>query len=274
VDLPRPWQFPRGRVRSRAPARLSLAAAHPALSGSCSEIDLETCFKDAGLAPAEPLPVARDLGDTSLMFLVHPTITPKQMARLAVDCSPRPARPRWRSESGSDRGARWRIGASGAGRALPAAGSAGATPAGPAFGAGAAADSLSPHTSATALNHWAALAAVARGLRHRDPDHGPLRRLWPALPWLVVASRFSQTHRHLPAPASTASSSATPCAPDRCPQAGRLRGVGLRPRESRLNVDREREPTARRAQRQAQCNLVQLRHQLEPSDPTPNASEM
>jgi hypothetical protein len=65
-----------------------------------------------------------------------------------------------------------------------------------------------------------------------------------------------------------------PCAPDRCPQAGRLRGVGLRPRESRLNVDREREPTARRAQRQAQCNLVQLRHQLEPSDPTPNASEM
>ena len=135
----------------------------------------KTCFKDAGLAPAEPLPVARDLGDTSLMFLVHPTITPKQMARLAVDCSPRPARPRWRSESGSDRGARWRIGASGAGRALPAAGSAGATPAGPAFGAGAAADSLSPHTSATALNHWAALAAVARGLRHRDPDHGTLR---------------------------------------------------------------------------------------------------
>ena len=175
MDLPRPWQFPRGRVRSLAPALLSLAAAHPALSGSCSEIDLETCFKDAGLAPAEPLPVARDLGDTSLMFLVHPTITPKQMARLAVDCSPRPARPRWRSESGSDRGARWRIGASVAGRALPAAGSAGATPAGPAFGAGAAADSLSPHTSSTALNHWAALAAVARGLRHRDPDHGPLR---------------------------------------------------------------------------------------------------
>ncbi len=118
-------------------------------------------------------------------------------------------------------------------------------------------------TQITALSGW---------LQRRQGP--PPQRLWPALPWLVVASRFSQTHRHLPAPASTASSSATPCAPDRCPQAGRLRGVGLRPRESRLNVDREREPTARRAQRQAQCNLVQLRHQLEPSDPTPNVSEM
>ena len=32
------------------------------------------------LAPAEGLPVARLLGETSLMFLVHPTITPEQMA--------------------------------------------------------------------------------------------------------------------------------------------------------------------------------------------------
>ena len=83
MDLPRPWQFPRGRVRSRAPARLSLAAAHPALSGSCSEIYLERCFQEAGFAPAERLPVARELGETCLMFLVHPTITPEQMASYA-----------------------------------------------------------------------------------------------------------------------------------------------------------------------------------------------
>ena len=37
--------------------------------------------------PAERLPVARELGETSLMVLVHPTITPEQMA--AGDAAPR-----------------------------------------------------------------------------------------------------------------------------------------------------------------------------------------
>ena len=59
------------------------ALGYPALSGSCSEIYLEKCFQDAGLSPAERLPVARELGETSLMFLVHPTITPEQMAGYA-----------------------------------------------------------------------------------------------------------------------------------------------------------------------------------------------
>ena len=59
------------------------ALGYPAFSGSCSEIYLEKCFQDAGLAPAQRLPVARELGDTSLMFLVHPTITPEQMASYA-----------------------------------------------------------------------------------------------------------------------------------------------------------------------------------------------
>jgi dTDP-4-amino-4,6-dideoxygalactose transaminase len=56
---------------------------YPALSGSCSEIYLERCFQDAGLAPVLQLPVARELGESSLMFLVHPTITPCQMAGYA-----------------------------------------------------------------------------------------------------------------------------------------------------------------------------------------------
>jgi dTDP-4-amino-4,6-dideoxygalactose transaminase len=60
-----------------------VALNYPALSGSCSEIYLEKCFQDAGLSPAQRLPVARELGDTSLMFLVHPTITPEQMAGYA-----------------------------------------------------------------------------------------------------------------------------------------------------------------------------------------------
>ena len=59
------------------------ALGYPALTGSCSEIYLEKCFQHAGLVPNERLPVARRLGDTSLMFLVHPTITPAQMAGYA-----------------------------------------------------------------------------------------------------------------------------------------------------------------------------------------------
>lgn len=59
------------------------ALGYPALSGSCSEIYLEKCFQNAGLAPDERLPVARLLGETSLMFLVHPTITPEQIGSYA-----------------------------------------------------------------------------------------------------------------------------------------------------------------------------------------------
>jgi len=54
----------------------------PAFSGSCSEVYLEESFQKAGLAPAEPLPMARQLGQSSLMLLVHPTITPEQMAQM------------------------------------------------------------------------------------------------------------------------------------------------------------------------------------------------
>ena len=54
---------------------------YPGLSGSCSEIYLEKCFKEAGLAPNQRLPIARELGETSILFLVHPTITSDQMER-------------------------------------------------------------------------------------------------------------------------------------------------------------------------------------------------
>ena len=53
---------------------------YPALTGSCSEIYLEKCFQNVGLFPSERLPVARLLGETSLMFQVHPTITLEQMS--------------------------------------------------------------------------------------------------------------------------------------------------------------------------------------------------
>ena len=56
------------------------ALGYPAYSGSCGEVYLERCFQEAGLSPSERLPVARELGDTSLMFLVHPTISLDQMS--------------------------------------------------------------------------------------------------------------------------------------------------------------------------------------------------
>jgi dTDP-4-amino-4,6-dideoxygalactose transaminase len=46
----------------------------PCFSGSCSEVYLEKAFSSA-VRPAERLPVARELGETSLMFHVHPTLS-------------------------------------------------------------------------------------------------------------------------------------------------------------------------------------------------------
>jgi dTDP-4-amino-4,6-dideoxygalactose transaminase len=47
----------------------------PCFSGSCSEVYLEKAFTSLGLGPEERLPVAKALGESSLMFLVHPTLT-------------------------------------------------------------------------------------------------------------------------------------------------------------------------------------------------------
>jgi dTDP-4-amino-4,6-dideoxygalactose transaminase len=46
----------------------------PCYSGSCSEVYLEKAFDGTGWRPEPRLPVARELGDSSLMFLVHPTL--------------------------------------------------------------------------------------------------------------------------------------------------------------------------------------------------------
>ena len=51
----------------------------PCYSGSCSEIYLEKAFQNLNLAPKERLPNARLLGETSLMFLVHPTLTKEEI---------------------------------------------------------------------------------------------------------------------------------------------------------------------------------------------------
>ncbi|HWI40208.1 MAG TPA: DegT/DnrJ/EryC1/StrS aminotransferase family protein [Verrucomicrobiae bacterium] len=59
------------------------AAGIPCFSGSCSEIYLEKAFDSGSLRPRAPLPVARELGETSLMFLVHPTLEEANMEAAA-----------------------------------------------------------------------------------------------------------------------------------------------------------------------------------------------
>jgi len=47
----------------------------PCYQGSCSEVYLEKAFDGTGYRPKSRLPNAKKLGETSLMFLVHPTLT-------------------------------------------------------------------------------------------------------------------------------------------------------------------------------------------------------
>lgn len=47
----------------------------PCLTGPCPEIYREAAFRTMGLEPKKRLDTARLLGDTCLMFLVHPTLT-------------------------------------------------------------------------------------------------------------------------------------------------------------------------------------------------------
>lgn len=63
----------------------------PCLSGSCPELYREQAFVAAGLGPSEAMPTARYLGETSLMFQVHPTLEDRhihsvsQSVRLILD---------------------------------------------------------------------------------------------------------------------------------------------------------------------------------------------
>lgn len=53
----------------------------PCFQGSCAEVYREKAFDGTGWRPERPLPVARELGETSLMFLVHPTLTEDEIDR-------------------------------------------------------------------------------------------------------------------------------------------------------------------------------------------------
>jgi dTDP-4-amino-4,6-dideoxygalactose transaminase len=73
----RPESLRDGWNRDRIMAAIS-AEGIPCFSGSCSEIYLEKAFPPE-MRPAQRLNIARELGETSLMFLVHPTLGEKDM---------------------------------------------------------------------------------------------------------------------------------------------------------------------------------------------------
>ncbi len=51
----------------------------PCYQGSCSEVYLEKAFDGTGMRPVHRLPTARQLGETSVMFLVHPTLAESEI---------------------------------------------------------------------------------------------------------------------------------------------------------------------------------------------------
>ena len=51
----------------------------PCFSGSCSEVYLEKAFKKSNLKPRQRLVSAKELGETSLCFLIHPSLTNKEI---------------------------------------------------------------------------------------------------------------------------------------------------------------------------------------------------
>ncbi|MDN3408121.1 MULTISPECIES: DegT/DnrJ/EryC1/StrS aminotransferase family protein [unclassified Pseudoalteromonas] len=55
----------------------------PCFQGSCSEVYLEKAFDNTSWRPSKRLPNAVELGETSIMFLVHPTLTETEMAKTA-----------------------------------------------------------------------------------------------------------------------------------------------------------------------------------------------
>ena len=76
----RPELLAEGWSRDRIVAQIN-ALGVPCFQGTCSEVYLEKAFDGSGLRPAQRLPVAQALGETSMMFLVHPTLTPAEVEK-------------------------------------------------------------------------------------------------------------------------------------------------------------------------------------------------
>lgn len=76
----RPEHLADGWTRDRIVDEIN-ARGVPCLHGSASEIYLERAFEKAGWQPETRLPIARRLGETSLCFLTHPTLTDDEVRK-------------------------------------------------------------------------------------------------------------------------------------------------------------------------------------------------
>ncbi len=74
----RPGMLAEGWGRDRIMGAIT-AEGIPCFGGSCSEIYRETAFKGTAMELSQRLPVARELGEFSLMFLIHPTLGSREM---------------------------------------------------------------------------------------------------------------------------------------------------------------------------------------------------
>jgi dTDP-4-amino-4,6-dideoxygalactose transaminase len=78
----RPDALKKSWSRDRIVAELG-SLGIPCGSGSCPEVYLEKAFSGLVSKPEKRLPIARELGETSLMFPVHPTMNESHMGRIA-----------------------------------------------------------------------------------------------------------------------------------------------------------------------------------------------
>jgi dTDP-4-amino-4,6-dideoxygalactose transaminase len=79
----RPENLAEGWTRDRIVNEV-VEAGVPCFQGSCSEVYLEKAFDDTGFRPKQRLVNAKELGETSLMFLVHPTLTQTEINKYCI----------------------------------------------------------------------------------------------------------------------------------------------------------------------------------------------
>lgn len=78
----RPENLAEGWTRDRIIASIN-AQGVPCYYGICPEVYRETAFDRTPFRPAQRLPVAKVLGETSIMFLVHPTLKRQEIEKTA-----------------------------------------------------------------------------------------------------------------------------------------------------------------------------------------------
>lgn len=79
----KPENLADGWTRDRIVEAISTQGV-PAFQGSCSEVYNEKAFDGTSWRPEKPLPHAVELGETSLMFLVHPTLTQAEIDKTSA----------------------------------------------------------------------------------------------------------------------------------------------------------------------------------------------